>query len=91
MSVGQMLTKSDRWPGKIGRTAKIGLILAVSCKRPLNNYGETSTPKGDTDAHLLGTPTFYAPISVGRKLKQKECSQACSFKKLLITFIRKKI
>jgi hypothetical protein len=62
MSVGQMLTKSDRWPGKIGRTAKIGLILAVSCKRPLNNYGETSTPKGDTDAHLLGVP----PLSTHR-------------------------
>ena len=32
-SVSWMLKKSDRRPGKIGRTAKNRLILAISCKR----------------------------------------------------------
>ncbi len=35
MSVSQMLTKIGRQPGKIGPTAKIRLILVVSCKGPL--------------------------------------------------------
>jgi hypothetical protein len=29
------LQQSDRWPGKIGRIAKIRPVLAVSCKQPL--------------------------------------------------------
>ncbi len=33
-SVSRMLKKSDRRPGKIGRTAKIRPILAVLCKQP---------------------------------------------------------
>jgi hypothetical protein len=36
-SVSWMLKKLDRWPGKIGRTEKIGPILAVLCKQPFTD------------------------------------------------------